>query len=148
MENALPKRGDRAGRRRNSTRGRLSEPAESARGFHLYRGRGSGPECRDDYARNVIFHPTGSAIYFAVDFDASEVEIESRIIPFFEGVGKGLAGSAGGTADYRVGVYGSGRVCRMIVDANLAEFAWLVQATRWGEYRATLPDSNGTSSKI
>src|SRR5579885_3034916 len=48
----------------------------------------------DDYARNVIFQPAGSAIYFSVDFDAGAREIESNVIPFFQGVARGLSTSA------------------------------------------------------
>lgn len=38
------------------------------------------------YAHDNIGQPTGSGIYFSVDFDASESDLSSAIIPFFEGV--------------------------------------------------------------
>ncbi len=109
---------------------RQNQPAD----FTAAAGEAAG-RAVDDYARNVIFQPAGSAIYFSVDFDAGAREIESNVIPFFQGVARGLSTSAGGTADYLVGVYGSGRVCRTIVDAGLAQFAWLAQSRGWSEYQ-------------
>lgn len=102
--------------------------------FNAAAGEAAG-QSADDYGRNVIFQPGGSAIYFAVDFDASESEVRDNIVPFFQGVRTGLGASPGTASDYRVGVYGSGRVCRMVVASGLAEFAWLAQAKGWGEYR-------------
>lgn len=87
-----------------------------------------------DYARNVIFQPKGSAIYFAVDFDASQRDTNANVVQFFQGVQRIFALSAGAVPDYRVGVYGSGRVCRTIVESGLAQFAWLAQSTGWSEY--------------
>lgn len=50
----------------------------------------------------------GTVIYFAVDFDATQVDIDDRIIAYFNGVKKGLASQAG---RYVHGVYGSRNVC-------------------------------------
>jgi len=102
--------------------------------FSSITGEAAGRDA-DDYARNVIFQPKNSAIYFAVDFDASKTEIDANVAPYFEAARRSLATAAGGVPDYRVGVYGSGRVCRMISDANLAEFTWLAQARGWAEYQ-------------
>lgn len=53
----------------------------------------------------------GTVIYFAIDYDATEAEIDSNVIPYFEGVVKGLAerGSC-----YVHGVYGSRNVCTQV----------------------------------
>lgn len=92
-----------------------------------------------DYARNVIFQPPGSAIYFAVDFDASTAEVDQRVIPYFEGVRAAFAAMASdGAGDYRVGVYGSGRTCRLVSAAGVADLAWLAQATGWAEFGSFL----------
>lgn len=92
----------------------------------------------DDYARNVIFQPAGSAIYFAVDFDATEAELRANVIPYFKGVKRGLASAAGGAPSYRIGVYGSGRTCRLVGDAGHAALTWLAQSRGWGEYNRYL----------
>jgi hypothetical protein len=83
----------------------------------------------NDYAQNVIYQPTGSAIYFAVDFDANETQIRQNVVPYFQAIQQGLAGR------YRVGVYGSGRVCRILSGESLADLTWLAQARAWGEYQ-------------
>jgi hypothetical protein len=38
------------------------------------------------YARDNICQPENSGIYFGVDFDASGQEVDSSIVPYFEGV--------------------------------------------------------------
>lgn len=88
-----------------------------------------------DHASGEIQQPTGSAIYFAVDFDATSSDITGAVIPFFEGVKRGLAAAGSGTAGYRVGVYGSGRTCKMVSEAGLADFTWLAQSRGWAGYR-------------
>jgi hypothetical protein len=79
-----------------------------------------------------IGQPPGSAIYFAVDHDFSAAEIQSFVLPYFEGVRAGLDEAAGGTSDFVIGVYGSGLACQLVRDNNaLARFAWLAEATAW-----------------
>ena len=55
-----------------------------------------------------------TVIYFAVDFDATDEEISSTIIPYFRRL-KELMGSK-----YQVGVYGTRNVCARVVDAGYA----------------------------
>jgi hypothetical protein len=85
-----------------------------------------------DYARDEIGQPAGSTIYFAVDFDATKSQIKDRILPYFRGIADAFA--AAGTPPYEVGVYGSGAVCRAVLDAGLAHRAWLAQSTGWMGY--------------
>ena len=85
-----------------------------------------------DYAQNTIGQPNGSAIYFGIDFDATAAEIKDAILPYFQG----LADIMGQDRWYLVGVYGSGATCKAVVDAGLAEFAWLAQSTGWSGYSA------------
>ncbi len=82
-----------------------------------------------DLATNKIGQPAGSAIYFAVDFDATPAEVATRIKPYFEGIRDGLAAADGGTARYAVGVYGSGLVCGNLLDSGLVTLTWLSQST-------------------
>ncbi len=85
------------------------------------------------YAEATIAQPPGSAIYFSVDFDASAAEVEAVVLPFFRGVAQAFDTASGGEPDYKVGVYGSGLVCRLVLDAGLAACVWLAGARGWQE---------------
>lgn len=74
-----------------------------------------------------IGQPVGSAIYFTVDYDASDDEIAGNITAYFNAI-------AGSLGDYEVGVYGSGSVCSAILAAGLAKYAWLAQSTGWSGF--------------
>jgi hypothetical protein len=100
--------------------------------FSLERGRARGSYA-SSYAKATIAQPPGSAIYFSVDFDASEAEIQGVVFPFFQGVAQGFAAVNGGTLGYRIGVYGSGLVCRRVLDTGLAVCAWLALSRGWRE---------------
>src|SRR5579864_1548965 len=79
-----------------------------------------------------IGQPPGSAIYFAVDFNAHDGDIRGAIDPYFRGVHAGFQAAAGqAPPDYRVGVYGSGAVCDYLKRTRLADYAWLSNATSW-----------------
>lgn len=52
--------------------------------------------------------PYGTVIYFAVDFDATQAEINSNVIPYFSGVQEALSEN---NRRYIHGVYGSRNVC-------------------------------------
>ncbi len=84
-------------------------------------------------AATAIGQPTGSAIYFAVDFDAQDpgsnkvYEIRDYVIPYFRAVNMVLKGQ------YLVGVYGSGLVCRILKNLRLATYCWLAASTGWSE---------------
>jgi hypothetical protein len=73
----------------------------------------------------AIGQPPGSAIYFAVDFDATAAEIAHEIGGYFAAIRTALAGR------YKVGVYGSGLVCATLRDAGQAEYLWLACAGGW-----------------
>ncbi len=81
---------------------------------------------------SAIGQPARSAIYFAVDYDASKADTQGVIEQYFEGVRDGLAVAGGGTAQYDIGVYGSGRVCAHIKEASkLARYSWLAESHGW-----------------
>ena len=77
-----------------------------------------------------IGQPPGSAIYFAVDFNARGAAM-AAVDQYFRGVAAGLAASGRGRPEYRVGVYGSGAVCAAVRGAGLAQYAWLSGSTAW-----------------
>jgi Rv2525c-like, glycoside hydrolase-like domain len=79
---------------------------------------------------SAIGQPAGSAIYFAVDFNA-DAGAMSAVDQYFRGVAAGLAGASGGSPKYRIGVYGSGAVCGAIRAAGLAHYSWLSNSTAW-----------------
>ncbi|MEH6434386.1 DUF1906 domain-containing protein [Massilia sp. DD77] len=68
--------------------------------------------------------PTGSAIYFAVDYDATRAGIDAPVSAYFSGVRAALNGAAG----YRLGVYGSGLCCGAMLDRGLASLSWRSQS--------------------
>ena len=61
-----------------------------------------------NYATNLGI-PEGTIIYFAVDFDATEVQINSLIIPYFRNLYSRFMTVSKGR--YRVGVYGTRNLC-------------------------------------
>lgn len=82
----------------------------------------------------AIGQPAGSAIYFAVDFNAQAADITGPVDQYFRGIVAGLAAAAQRAPQYRVGVYGSGAVCGYLKGARLAEYAWLSNSTAWAGY--------------
>ena len=80
-------------------------------------------------AKAAIGQPAGSAIYFAVDYDATEADLEGPISDYFAGVNTAFAAAADGLSPYAVGVYGSGLCCDTLIDKQLANLGWLSQST-------------------
>ena len=72
--------------------------------------------------------PAGSAIYFAVDYDALTLD---PVYQYFRGIEAGLATASGGSPEYKVGVYGSGLVCDAVKHTGLAQYSWLTNSTAW-----------------
>jgi peptidoglycan L-alanyl-D-glutamate endopeptidase CwlK len=86
------------------------------------------------YGGETIGQPNNSAIYYAVDFDylpGSSV-FAKHILPYFEGV-TAAVNAAG--SPYRIGVYGSGFTCKILLDNGLVSLAWLAQSTGWSGYQ-------------
>lgn len=57
--------------------------------------------------------PKDTIIYFAVDFDALEYQVNSNVIPYFRAVYNELSQSI-----YRVGIYAPRNVCTMVAEAG------------------------------
>ena len=72
--------------------------------------------------------PKGSTIYFGVDGPWKEL---TNIVTYFKEVYTRLARTG-----YRIGVYGSGLVCNMLLSTGLAELCWLGAPTAWPDYHA------------
>lgn len=94
------------------------------------RGELSGPVGNDhasfavQWARNAIKQPSGSPIFFAVDFNASPSDIKSQIIPYFNAI-KDVVQRLPIEQRYKVGVYGSGDVIAALQEAGLVDYSWL-----------------------
>ncbi|TWE01178.1 LysM repeat protein [Neobacillus bataviensis] len=80
---------------------------------------------------NTIEQTEGSAIYFAVDYDAQPSDMAS-ILNYFSGVRDGMDKS------YKVGVYGSYSVLQTLYRSHAVDFYW--QTTSWS--RGNVADFN------
>lgn len=84
------------------------------------------------YYAQKIHQPAGSAIYFAVDYDASSSEIQGGIRDYFNGVLQGFLDFSSGAPVYKIGVYGSGATCSWLREhLSFVKYAWLAEATGW-----------------
>jgi len=75
--------------------------------------------------------PRGSAIYFGVDGPWKMSYELANVVAYFRELKASLAGIS-----YRIGVYGSGLVCDMLLSTGLAELCWLAAPTSWPDYHA------------
>ena len=75
--------------------------------------------------------PKGSAIYFGVDGPWQSAYELANVAAYFQELKARLAGFG-----YRIGVYGSGLVCNMLLSTGLAELCWLGAPTSWPDYHA------------
>lgn len=79
-----------------------------------------------NYAAGVIKQPRRSAIYFAVDFNPSQGQIDSGVVDYFKAVNEAMASLPPDGGDgYDIGVYGSGQTCQTLLDNKLVSYTWL-----------------------
>jgi hypothetical protein len=86
-------------------------------------------------AKEVVGQPFGSAIYFAVDYDPTQADIDGVISNYFTGVHAALYVANEGQPSYRIGVYGSGLCCGTLVERGQASLSWLSQSTAFAGSR-------------
>jgi hypothetical protein len=86
-------------------------------------------------AKESIGQPFGSAIYFAVDYDPTQADIDGVVSNYFTGVHAALYVANEGEPSYRVGVYGSGLCCGTLIDRGMATLSWLSQSTAFAGSR-------------
>lgn len=78
----------------------------------------------------VLDLPEDTVIFFPVDFDALGETITGPVLDYFDGVKESIGRSL--TRRYRVGVYGTRNVCSVVLDAGLAEAAYVAGiSTGW-----------------
>jgi len=99
-----------------------------AANFNAERGSAAGKHALN-YAMRTIGQPRGSGIYFSVDFDASQTEIDEHILPHFQSVRAALIEPGETQPSYRVGAYGSGLVLKNLLEKGVIELAWLSMST-------------------
>ena len=105
--------------------------------FSAAQGTADAQHALDHAAK--VGQPSGTAIYFAVDYDASAGDVGAGISAYFGAI-KAAFAAAG--APFRIGVYGSGLVCQTIIAAGLASTGWLSGSTGWRSYSSYLPHAN------
>lgn len=85
-----------------------------------------------EYAYGTIGQPAGSAIYFAVDFDATAAEAAGVVTSYFKAINDELVNLQNqGYPAYSIGVYGDGAVCSELLSEGLVSFTWLAGSTGW-----------------
>ncbi|MEO5535270.1 MAG: glycoside hydrolase domain-containing protein [Pseudolysinimonas sp.] len=73
---------------------------------------------------------SGTTIYFAVDFDATDDDITAAVLPFFDGVKQAVGYSM--NPSYQVGVYGTRNVCSRVSAAGFAVSSYIAaMSTGW-----------------
>ncbi len=82
----------------------------------------------------AVGQPQETPIYFVVDYNATQADINGGITNYFLGVQKAL-NSADGFSLYGIGVYGSGLVCSLlpssIGDISGSTYTWLADSKDW-----------------
>lgn len=79
-----------------------------------------------------IKQPKGSAIYFAVDWDFIKPSELQTIKEYFSEIHSMLQNK------FKVGVYGSGFICKMLLDAKLVDYTWLTVSKGWTDTKKFL----------
>ncbi|MCY8009852.1 DUF1906 domain-containing protein [Bacillus haynesii] len=71
--------------------------------------------------------PSGTTIYFAVDFDAYDYEVTNKIIPYFNEIRAAFdkMQSIPNTPKYKIGVYGPRNICIRTANAGLTEYSFV-----------------------
>jgi len=95
--------------------------------YPIYQTYGGGPDyfkseqgvsdAREAIAAARLFgFPAGAVLYFAIDFDATDDDVTSSIVPHFEGI-RAVFDALGN--QYRVAVYGSRNPCSRLAERGL-----------------------------
>ena len=80
--------------------------------------------------------PRGTAVYAAIDNDASAAQITSLCLPYFKSFRAAL------DPDYDLGAYGCGALLAVLKQRQMVNYLWLSNAMGWNESRA-MRDAKG-----
>ena len=91
---------------------------------------------RQDAERSLVLarensQPRSSAIYFGVDGPWQTAYELANVTAYFRQLKAKLPAFG-----YRIGVYGSGLVCNVLLSTGLADLCWLGAPTSWPDYHA------------
>jgi peptidoglycan hydrolase-like protein with peptidoglycan-binding domain len=100
----------------------LSEYAGTTLSYFTYQQGWDDARKAHDRASGVYQFDTGTVIYFAVDYDATQADIDSSIAPYFDGIVAGLASKG---KKYVHAVYGSRNVCAEITRRSNARWSFV-----------------------
>ncbi|MGG1243256.1 glycoside hydrolase domain-containing protein [Bacillus cabrialesii] len=77
-------------------------------------------------ARRLGF-PSGTTIYFAVDFDAYDYEVTEKIIPYFQEIKSAFAKmqTFSTAPKYEIGVYGPRNICIRTAETGLTKYSFV-----------------------
>lgn len=78
------------------------------------------------YANNFANNfgiPSGTTIYFAIDFDATTEQIKNSLEPYFKELFTKFTSLCGGK--YNVGIYGTRNVCQQISNSGYAKYSFV-----------------------
>lgn len=84
--------------------------------FNTEQGKADANECLANGIKYRI--PSGSTIYFAVDFDAMDGDITTNILPYFKAINDRF--KFHNPRKYKIGIYGARNVCSRVSDAGYA----------------------------
>ncbi|QJC52698.1 DUF1906 domain-containing protein [Paenibacillus albicereus] len=113
----------------------------SASYFSAEAGRRDGADAAA-YARKAIGQPGGTPIYFTVDYDASDADLNGPVRDYIRGViesvqAEGAEAARKGGKPYAVGIYGSGLTCgRIRAEHPQVAYAWLAESRGWRGHEA------------
>ena len=84
--------------------------------FNAKQGLDDANECLANGIKYRI--PSGSTIYFAVDFDAMDGDVTTNILPYFKAIKNRF--DFHNPRNYKIGIYGARNVCSRVSDAGYA----------------------------
>lgn len=97
-----------------------------------------------DAAQKLGITQGSTTIYFAVDYDFMDEELNSSVIPYFQGVRDCIATRGiNGKTTYHVGIYGSRNICTRVSDKGLATSSFVSDMSSGysGNYGVRMPDN-------
>lgn len=91
--------------------------------YYTY-SQGQSDAMRAYFAAARLGIPNGSVIYFAVDFDALDTDIDAYVRPYFWGI-QDIWKNANLEFQYKIGVYGTRNVCTRIYNEADVQFSYV-----------------------
>ena len=93
------------------------------------------------WASDEIGQPTGTAIYFAANFNMFYLELQDYIIPYFQGIKQAFKDfSSNAKSTYRIGAYGSGFMINTLKNQGLCQYRWLSMNSNFNGTQETIDE--------